>query len=326
MRDFGHDVTVFAGPATVPTPGDLRVVPIVAREPDCTGCERTDNPMPPGRWESEDAGYRAVLAAVAEPGAFDVVHNNSLHYLPPALSDQLEVPMVHTLHSPPFDTLHLAHLHRARHAERHGDVVAVSDSLRRTWGSLATTVVPNGVRTEDWTFGDAPDRSCVWMGRIVPEKAPHLAIDAARLAGRPITLAGPVQHMRYFEDQVKPRLGADARWVGHLDTAGLSALCRSAAVGVVTPQWDEPFGLVIAEMLACGTPVAAFARGAITELVVPGVGATAPPDDVVSLAGAIDAAARLDRQVCRKHAVAHLSARAMAARYVGLYRAVMAQR
>lgn len=322
VRDLGHHVTVFAGPATAEAPNDLTVVPIVDREPDCTGYERTDNPMPAGRWETEDAGYRLALGAVAAPGAFDVVHNNSLHYLPPTLCDQLGVPTVHTLHTPPFDPLHLAHEQRARRAPG-GDVVAVSHSLRRAWGALATTVVPNGVRIDEWVYGDAPSDACVWMGRVVPEKAPHLAIDAARLAGRKIVLAGPVQHPGYFEAEVRPRLGAHARWLGHLDTTSLSALCRTAAVGVVTPQWDEPFGLVIAEMLACGTPVAAFARGAITELVVPGVGATAAPDDVASLAAAIDAAARLDRRVCRKHAVEHLSAMVMAERYIARYRAAM---
>ncbi len=330
MRDLGHHVTVFAGAATSRVPHDLRVRPIVAQEPDCRGYERIDNPMPAGRWQSEDAGYRSVLGMVADPGAFDVVHNNSLHYLPPVLCAGIRVPMIHTLHSPPFETLHLAHQHRARQhcARPHpaDEVVAVSCSLQREWGSLANTVVPNGVTTERWSFGHAASPACVWMGRIVPEKAPHLAIDAARLAGRRIDLAGPVQHPRYFEEEVRPRLGNGARWLGHLCTAALSELCRRAAVGVVTPQWDEPFGLVVAEMLSCGTPVAAFARGAIPELLTPRVGTLATPGDLPSLASAIDAAARLDRRACREHAVEHLSAGVMAARYVELYRRAIAGR
>lgn len=318
LQSLGHRVTVYAGPATDPTPADLRVEPIVARAPDFSGSVRTDNAMPPGRYASEEEGYRDVLTRIVH-GAFDVVHNNSLHHLPPVLQPLLGLPMVHTLHTPPFEWLQRAHEHRRRAGSRDA-VVAVSHALSRRWPAIATHVVHNGVDITAWPPGQGRSGGCVWSGRIVPEKAPHMAIDAARAAGLPIVLAGPVQHDDYFCQQIRPRLGADARWLGHLGSADLAAVYGDAAVGVVTPRWDEPFGLVAAEMLACGTPVAAFDRGALAEIVEPAVGALAPPDDVGALAHAIVAAAACERRVCRKVAESRLAATTMASQYVELYR------
>ena len=329
LGHLGHSVTTFAGPHDAPRPADLCVQPVVFDSPDYDCCERIDNAMPPGRWQGDDDSYRRVLAAVAETGRFDVVHNNSLHYLPVVLDHDVEVPFVHTVHTPPFDHLASAHRHRRCRdgrrgvdpsGKRLGNVVAVSAFLASTWGALVDEVVHNGSAMSTWPMGPGGTTRCVWMGRIVPEKAPHLAIDAARLAGRSITLAGPIHHPGYWAAEVAPRLGPDACWDGHLATADLAALCRTAAVGVVTPTWDEPFGLVIAEMLASGLPVAAFARGATPELLAPGIGVLATAGDVADLARAIDAAAQLDRSACRRFAVANLSATAMAQRYVDLYR------
>lgn len=318
LQALGHRITVYAGPATAAAPVDLEVQPIIAAPPDFAGCQRVDNAMPPGRYDSEDRGYRDVLAAVAQ-GGYDVVHNNSLHYLPPVLQPVLKLPMVHTLHTPPFDWLERAHAHR-RDAGSTDAVVAVSQALRGPWSPVATHVVHNGVDISAWPVGRAQTGGCAWGGRIVPEKAPHVAIDAARAAGLPIVLAGPVQHREYFRTAIQPRLGEDARWLGHLDSHDLAAVYGAASVGVVTPQWDEPFGLVAAEMLACGTPVAAFDRGGLREIIEPGVGVLVPPDDSDGLAEAIPSAAALSRRVCRKVAESRLSATTMAARYVQLYR------
>lgn len=326
LQAAGHRVTVFAGPASAGFPPGLNVVPIVARQPDFSTCQRSDTSVPPGVARELDRGYRDVLAQVTEPGRFDVVHNNSLHYLPPLLDSALGVPMVHVLHCPPFADLELAHRHRRHHDARpRGAVVAVSQSVARQWEALADVIVPNGVDTDAWRPLDlAITDRCVWAGRCVPEKAPHLAIDAARAAGREITLVGPVQHPEYFRTEVQPRLGADAVWAGHVDRAELRALFSSSGVGVVTPQWDEPFGLVIAEMLACGLPVAAFERGAVASVIEAGVGVLAGPGAVDELATAINSAAGLDRAVCRKYAMGRLSAVAMIDRYIRLYRRAMA--
>ncbi|MBA3606749.1 MAG: glycosyltransferase, partial [Acidimicrobiia bacterium] len=142
----------------------------------------------------------------------------------------------------------------------------------------------------------------VWSGRLVAEKAPHLAIDAARMAGVPLRLLGPIHDAAYFRLCVEPRLGGDVEYGGHVSVPELAVAIGEASVAVVTPAWDEPFGLVVAEALACGTPVAGFARGALPELLDASTGALAPADDVEGLAAAIATAATLSRHDCRRRA------------------------
>ena len=160
----------------------------------------------------------------------------------------------------------------------------------------------------------------MWAGRLVEEKAPHLAIRAARLAGTPIRLAGPIGDERYFDRYISRELGEDVRWLGPLAARDLADLFRSSAVGIVSPTWDEPFCLVAAEMLACGTPVAAFDRGGLSEFVRSDVGALAAPGDPVSLAVAIRRALCIEATRCADHARSTLSSTAMIERYETMYR------
>ncbi|RYJ01978.1 MAG: glycosyltransferase, partial [Actinomycetales bacterium] len=148
---------------------------------------------------------------------------------------------------------------------------------------------------------------------------PHLAVRAARSAGLPIVLAGPVLDPGYFRDEVRPLLGSDATCAGHLGGSALVDLVGSASVLAVSPVWDEPFGLVAAEALSCGTPVAAFGRGGLTEIVSPDVGRLADVDDVDALAAAIVDARRLDRRAARDHAVRRLGLDAMVGQYERVY-------
>jgi glycosyltransferase involved in cell wall biosynthesis len=211
--------------------------------------------------------------------------------------------------------LESAHSQSHRRRDR---VVSVSRANARTWG-IAADVVHNGVELPVVHLGAVGDH-VVWTGRVVPEKGTHLAIDAARLAGRPIVLAGPVHDQGYFDAEIGPRLGTDARYVGHLCRDELAELVAGAAVALATPCWEEPFGLVVVEALAVGTPVAAFARGGIPELVTPEVGRLAPPGDVLALGRAIGEAADLDRGTCRRHVEDHFSVASMVDRYEAIYR------
>lgn len=281
----------------------------------------------PGAPRDETALMDALAAGA---GAYDVVHNHSLDAIPLARSVELATPVLTTLHTPPEPWL-------VGPAGLGGSTfAAVSEHTAASWASIApSTVVPNGVDVGVWT--PRPDAEtaarpvdlvspAVWTGRLVPEKAPHDALDACRVAGVPLLLAGPVSDPTYARAEVFPRLhepgagGPGARWVGHLDHRRLARLVRGASVAVVSPRWDEPYGLVAAEALACGTPVAAYARGGLPEFVVPEVGALAAADDVGALAAAVLAARRLDRRVARRHAERHCSLDRVVDDYVALYR------
>lgn len=315
LRERGHDVTVFAGHGSDPTVARLEVLDDRPLEISTTA--RSDTSMPPDAFMREHHAYlRLMIRLASEPQRFDVVHNNSLHYLPVAMAAMLPCRTVTTLHTPPTPWLE-----SAVSAGSTSAFVAVSEHTAARWaGSIAVErVIHNGIDLDRWRAGPGGGGYVVWSGRLVPEKSPHLAVDAAAAAGVKIVLAGPSGDPGYVRDAVQRRLGEHARWVGHLDHAALATLVGAADAAVVTPSWDEPYGLVVAEALACGTPVAAFARGAVPEIVDASCAVLAEPGDVGALAEAMRAASLLRRADARNHAERWCSAARMLDEYEQLY-------
>lgn len=297
LTDRGHEVTLFAAPGSDP---DLPVRLLRVAQFEPSAAASADHHAPAAEWMTEHHAYLDLMLDLMRDGGrdFDVVHNNSLHHLPVAMSSALSVPMLTTLHTPPLPWLESAIALSAANSH----FTAVSAFTARSWSHVvASSVIHNGVDLEQWTPGPGGGPA-VWSGRLVPEKAPHDAIDACRRAGVPLVLAGPLHDRTYFRDMLEPRLGGDVQYAGHLSRDRLAALVGDAAVAIVTPAWDEPYGLVASEAMACGTPVAGYARGALPEIVAPSGGVLVPPGDVRALASAIDAATRLDRRAVRRHA------------------------
>ncbi len=244
-----------------------------------------------------DAGYAAACDRIAR-GGFDVVHNNSLHRFPIAPARTARVPTVTSLHVPPYDALHgfvtasIMPTHR---------VTVTSHSQLRAWfpdGAPAdASVVHNGIDPAAWPFSPAGE-GAIWCGRITPNKGTHLAIRAALLAEVPLVLFGSIEDPAYWSVEVEPLLGPTIRYGGHLEGRALAAELGRAGVFLFTPCWDEPFGLVAIEAMACGLPVAAFDRGAACE-VIGEAGRFAPADDAVALAAAIRDALAIPRAVSR---------------------------
>lgn len=310
----GHEVSLFAGEGSDPA---LPVTVLPVESFQCSDTARMDVGAPPALWMAEHHAYLGLMLELARSGAsrFDVIHNNTLHHLPVAMGAAVPVPMVTTLHTPPIPWLESA----ACFAPEHSRFAAVSECTSRAWEhAVSSTTILNGVDTDLWRLGPGGP-GAVWTGRVVPEKAPHQAIDAARSVGVPIVLAGPVMDRGYFDEEIVPRLDADARYVGHLAQYELSELIGAACVAVVTPDWDEPYGLVAVEAMACGTPVAAYARGALPELVEEDTGRLAGPGDVAGLGAAMLEAALLDRHVVRRTAERRFGKHRMVDEYEQLY-------
>ncbi len=311
LRARGHDVLLCAPEGSDfldASPPEL-VLPAV-RWPDPRSA--SDTAYPTGHLEGHDEAMRAAMRWLgAARRRIDVIDNHSLHGVVLDAAAALDVPVVTTLHTPPLPEIVAAH-RRTPSAAR--SFLAVSEHTRAAWSShgVDASVVPNSFAAETWRLG-AGGGGLVWSGRIVPEKAPHLALAAARAAGLPISLAGRIGDQRYFDQLVAPLLGDGARHVGELGQRQLDRLVGAADCALVTPMWQEPFGLVVAEALATGTPVAAFDNGGVAEVLAGSpAAALVAPGDVAALAVAARLLAarggdRIVRREVRQHALARLS-------------------
>ena len=311
LRRAGHEVTLFAAAGTS-QPG-LRAI-----------CDPYERHLPWDVWHGtpELAEYQRIAFEscwdMVERGGFDVVHNNSLY---PAIMDwaaDAGVPLVTSQHVPPFGPMREA---VGRTAWSGQVITLTSESQRALWQAadgIDMRVVPNGVDCNVWTPGGPVGDHLIWSGRITPNKGLVEAVSAAKIADLPLLICGPIEDSTYFEMAVGPLLDDQRRYLGHRDSGRLRELVSSARAALVTPMWDEPFGLVAAEALACGVPVAAFDRGGLREVVGP-AGVLAPGGDVEALADALSTSLTLDREACRAHALAHLSVEAMIAGYERCY-------
>jgi len=284
LRARGHEVTLCAAEGS-DFLGEADEFRLPAPEWDRPE-DASDSGYPAGYTDAVDTALDAALDRLrADRDRYDVVDNHSLHAGPILWSRDADIPVVTTLHTPPLEPMLDA---AARVRDSAHRFVAVSQTTARALSieGVDSFVFANGVDTDRWTRGPGGTQ-WVWSGRIVPEKAPHLAIEAARTAGAQLVVAGRIGDVDYFHQEVAPRLGAHARYVGALRQPELCRVVGESAVALVTPMWEEPFGLVIAEALATGTPVAAFDIGGVSE-VLEGMPSTAivTPGDVTALAHA----------------------------------------
>ena len=309
----GHRVRMLAS-GDSDSPGEL--VPIVARHYEA------DFPWHAFHGTAAlnahlDEIYSGALMALTRDRP-DVVHNNALHRYPQAWAAIHRQPLVSAMHVPPFGALQRAVLADPRPWSL--TTVTSRRQVARWWASPPDTavVVPNGVDPAAWRYRETGGAGAVWVGRITPNKAPGAAIAAARAAGVPITLFGPIEHRDCFEDEVHPHLGPEVRYGGHLTAAELQAGLGAFDALLFTPVWDEPFGLVAIEAMACGLPVAHFDSGAVSEVVGP-CGAAAPAGDVPALARALREALAVDRAACRARVLERFTLSRMVARFEALY-------
>jgi glycosyltransferase involved in cell wall biosynthesis len=305
----GHDVTLFAAPGTRSA---ARVcTPLEATHGDQIGASLYEG-------DFVASAYDAVDRAAAAGAPFDVIHDHS-GFTAVAIANRVSVPVVHTLHAPfneqtrPFYT---RHGHKAT-------LVAISRYQREhaPAGVRVEHVVSNPVRVADWPFSENKDDYVLWMGRMHPAKGAHRAIAAARLAGCRLVIAGPVQpgQESYFAGEVEPHVdGERVLFAGEVGGRRRTELFSHAKAFLMPIRWAEPFGMVMVEALACGTPVLAFPEGAASEIVIDGENGFLVSDER-ELAAAIGCLQRIESSRCRESVASRYDVTIVADGYEAVY-------
>jgi glycosyltransferase involved in cell wall biosynthesis len=312
LIERGHRVTLFAS-GDSETPAELRSsVPVAAQ----------DDPRSNAYLERERELRHAMEAyEAAAAGEFDLVH---AHWPTPAayFAERAACPTLLT-----FDYIEKAIFEHYRRRFPRMRFACVSRAQAAMLGA-DLPVIHNGIDADRVPFGERPGKYLLTVGRLVPSKGASTAISVARRAGLPLVIVGDVspylpESRPYYENEIAPHVDRDR--VHHfpaLSNARVLELMRGARAFLFPIAWEEPFGLVVAEAMAAGTPVIATAKGSLPELVEPGVTGYLA-DDVAGLAEAVERAGSIDRARCRRRARERFGYRRMANRYEDLYRAVL---
>lgn len=255
-----------------------------------------------------DAAYARIFEAVAQ-GSYDVIHNHAFDAPAIRRAVDLDAPVIHTIHLPPEASVARA-LRDVSQAFHPPLVVAVSRAQAHAWRELVTIdlVLPVGIPTASIPSSAAAGAGVVFAGRFSPEKGAAEAIAIARQAGLSIDLYGDGYDGAYAEREVNAEAGRGGVSVHPAvpRTVLWDAMARAAAV-LCPAAWDEPFGLVAAEAQACATPVVAFRRGGLEDVVLDGVtGFLVAPGDIAAAAATLGRLDSIERAACRRHAEAHL--------------------
>lgn len=304
---MGHDVTLFA---TADSMTSARLVPITTKS------LRADAGSPVAL-----ACHTTQLGRLGRSAdRYDVIHFHT-DYLHFPMARQLATPHVTTLHGR-LDLPELAPLYK-----QFSDIPLVSISDRQRlplpWADWRATVY-HGLPTDLYRYGATPGDYCVFLGRIAREKRPDRAIDMALRAGMPIVIAAKIDpaDAEYFATCIKPLLAHPlVRFVGEVGEAAKQALLARARALLFPIDWPEPFGLVMIESFACGTPVIAYRHGSVPEIIDDGVTGFVVDNQEQALA-ALRRIDSIDRRRCREAFEQRFSARQMANRYVQLYDAL----
>ena len=302
----GVDVTLFATSDSVTT---ARLAAVVAR----------------GYAEDPGADPKVVEClhiahAFERAHEFDVLHNG-FDFLPLTYSGLVDTPVLTTIHG--FSSPRILRVYRRYDQET--AYVAISEADRHPDLSYLATI-HHGIDTSAFSPHASPGGYLLFFGRIHPDKGAAEAIDVADATGLPLVLAGIVQDQRYFDERVAPRLDGDrVRFVGAVRAEDRSELLGGAVALLHLIDFDEPFGYSVVEAMACGTPVVAFRRGSMPEL-VEDARTGYVVDDVDGAVAAVARVGSLDRTGIRLRAVERFDVARMVDEYLAAYATVLAAR
>jgi glycosyltransferase involved in cell wall biosynthesis len=308
----GHIVTLFCAPGSAT---DANLVTVLdSHHPD--EIERS-------LYEADHVARAfGMIERAGGADAFDVVHDHC-GFTALAMADRLDVPLVHTLHGQFTDataSFYASHGHKAM-------LVGISRAQLASAppGLGPIRAIPNPIDLRLWPLHQGKDNYLLWVGRITPEKGPHRAIAAARAAGLPLVLAGVIQPGRqaFFDREIAPHIDGDqVTFLGEISGEVKYEVFARASALLMPIRWAEPFGMVMVEALACGTPVIAFPEGAARELVQDGRTGFLVSDEA-EMATATSRLPSIAARDCRAWVAEHCDVEIVAAAYERAYGSVI---
>jgi UDP-glucose:tetrahydrobiopterin glucosyltransferase len=306
LRARGHDVHLY--PASGSEVRDVEVIDTGVDHRDLADTLYRPSGAIASRSAAAEMAFARVYAVVRE-GRYDVVHNHAFDAPAIRLASAVRAPVVHTVHLPP-DTQVADALREAVRCDPSATVACVSVSQARAWRRVVPVdaILPPYIPTRQIHFSQTAGAGAVFAGRLSPEKGVAEAIAIAQIADARIDVFGDSYEPRYARKLIDAQRDAPGVVVhpGVAQTTLWAAMARAAVV-LCPAKWEEPFGMVAAEAQACGTPVVAFRRGALDEVIVDGVtGFLVAPDDLHAAAHAVTRAPALSRWACREYAENHL--------------------
>lgn len=257
-----------------------------------------------------------IAAAFERAAAFDLLHNH-FDFLPLTYSRLVSTPVVTTIHG--FSSERIVPVFRAYDDIAH--YVSISDADRHPDLHYAATI-HHGIPLEEFTLRQTPDDYLLYFGRIHPDKGTAEAVQLALRTGHRLLIAGVIHDQVFFREQVEPHLDGDRiRYLGSVGPVERDALLGGARALLHLINFAEPFGLSVIEAMATGTPVIAYPRGSMPEIIVDGVTGFLV-DDIEAAADAVRRIKMLDRRACRLHVERSFSAGRMVDDYLALYRRI----
>jgi len=335
----GHKVTVFAtGDSELK---NSKLISVVDRSYWAKLLEATKEEIEDiytvRRWMGDEVlGYlKSIIYLKKNANDFDIVHNHSLNYISLTLPDYLlDLPFLTTLHFPEHKTRYLEPSKELTRQKRlPGDFVTVSENQKEaTKGLDVMGYVHNGISLGRFTFNPDGGDYIAWAGRIVPEKGLDVALAIAKKLNLPIKFIGSSSDLNYFEKIKKiASQNQRAEYLGELSGQNLVEFYQKAKVILLPIRWDEPFGLVSIEAMACGAPLIVFDRGAFREIIKDDeTGFIVPPDDIDAMAKAVQKIYDMPeeeyakmRRNCRQHVEANFTVEKMVDGYEKVYQKVI---
>jgi glycosyltransferase involved in cell wall biosynthesis len=311
----GNDVTLFCAPGSA---SSARVVTLLD--------EAHPDEIERSLYEVDHVARAfAAIDRVHGEGRFDVVHDHC-GFTALGMADRLATPLVHTLHgqfTPATAAFYSQHQAKAT-------LVAISRAQRASAPEAlrGVEVIPNPIALQNWPMQVRKQEYVLWIGRMSEEKGPHRAIAAARAADVPLVLAGVIQpgQQDFFDREIAPHIdGERVRFLGEVGGSVKRATFAGARALLMPISWQEPFGMVMVEALACGTPVIAFPAGAASELVIDGKTGFLVEDET-AMAAAVGRLADISARDCRAWVAENCDVDVVAGAYESAYRAAVRRR